>query len=550
MKMRLFVCTVFFLVFALSGFSQSISITTRPNTPPKLVVGIVVDQMRYDYLMRYWSKFSEDGFKRLVNGGLNCENTHYNYVPTYTGPGHASVYSGTTPAYHGIVANDWYSREENKIVYCSEDLSVSAVGGNVLSGTMSPKRLMASNISDELRLASQKKSKVIGIAIKDRGAILPAGHTPNAAYWFDGKSSGNWMTSTYYMTDLPQWVKDFNAMGRAQEYLSKPWETLLPIESYTESTPDETSYEGLFKTETKPVFPHNLPTISSVSGVGLLAATPFGNTFTTEFAKAAIIGEKLGQDEYSDLLAVSFSSTDYVGHQFGTSAIETEDTYLRLDKDLADFLLFLDKNVGKKDYLIFLTADHGGAYNTTYMKDNRIPAGNYRLDSLKIRLERFLKPYYGDSIVTAVTNDQVYFNKNRINKFYINSRELEEKSVGFLMNQEGVTGVLRGYDIANQDYSEILNLKIKNGFQPNRSGDLVIKYAPGWLEYGNTGTTHGSYYNYDTHVPLLWYGWKIPVGTISGYNRITDIAPTLSFILNIPLPNASTGEPIQAILQH
>lgn len=548
--MKSFLYTVFLLILSVAGFSQQFSSVTRPNTPPKLVVGIVVDQMRYDYLMRYWSKFSENGFRRLVKGGLNCENAHYNYVPTYTGPGHASVYAGTTPAYHGIVANDWYSREEKKMVYCSEDLSVSAVGGNVLSGMMSPKRLMSSNISDELRLAYQKKSKVIGIAIKDRGAILPAGHMPDAAYWFDGKSSGNWMTSTYYMTDLPQWVKDFNAKGKAQEYLSKPWETLLPIESYTESTPDETAYEGLFKNETKPVFPHNLPEIAKLSGVGLLAATPFGNSLTCEFAMEAITGEKLGQDEYPDLLAVSFSSTDYVGHQFGTNAIETEDTYLRLDRNLADFMAFLDKNVGQKDYLIFLTADHGGAYNTTYMNDNRIPAGNYRLDSLKAGLGRFLKPFYGDSIITTITNDQVYFNKERMKKFYVNAKELEEKSIEFLMSQAGVTGVLNGYDIANQDYTEILNKKIKNGFLPARSGDLVVKYAPGWLEYGKTGTTHGSYYNYDTHVPMLWYGWKIPAGTISEYRRITDIAPTLSFILNIPLPNASTGEPIQAILQH
>ncbi len=538
------------LMLSLSLFSQSFTPTTRPVKSPKLVVGIVVDQMRYDYLRRYWNKYQEGGFKRMVKGGLNCENAHYNYVPTFTGPGHASVYSGTTPAYHGIIANDWYSREEKKEVYCAEDLSVSAVGGNVLSGAFSPKRLMASNISDELKIAYPERSKVIGIAIKDRGAILPAGHNPNGAYWFDGKSSGNWMTSTYYMKELPQWVKDFNAKGKAQKYLEKPWETLLPISEYTESTPDETAYERLFRTETKPVFPHDLPAISAVTGVGLLAATPLGNTLTCEFAKAAIEGEQLGKDEFPDLLAVSFSSTDYVGHQFGTHAIETEDTYLRLDHDLADFLSYLDKQVGEKEYLVFLTADHGGAYNTTFMKDNRIPTGNYRSDSLQNRLSRFLKPTYGDSIIITVANDQVYFNHDKIRSYSLDPEVVVRKAIDFLMTQEGVIGAMKASDIVNHDFSEQANQKIKNGFLPGRSGDLSIKWAPGWLEYGSTGTTHGSFFNYDTHVPMLWYGWKTPIGTLTEYRRITDIAPTLSFILNIPLPNAATGQPIPELLKN
>lgn len=515
----------------------------QPRKSPKLVVGIVVDQMRYDYISLYWNKFGEGGFKKLVTQGLNCENTHYNYVPTYTGPGHTAVFGGTTPSTNGIVANDWYSRAEGKTVYCAEDGSVSAVGGHVLSGGFSPKRLLSSNISDELRLHSNFKSKVIGIAIKDRGAILPAGHTPNAAYWYDLNNTGNWMTSTYYMKELPQWVKDFNAKGLAQMYLSMPWETMLPIEQYTESSPDDSPYEGKFAGEEKPVFPHNLPKLSTTMGVKLLAATPYGNTYTKEFAKATIMGESLGKDNYPDLLTLSFSSTDLVGHQFGTTAIETEDTYLRLDRDLADFLTFLDVQVGKGEYTVFLTADHGGAYVPAYLKAHNIPANNYSPSAYKTKIEAFLLPKYGDSIVLEEMNNQIYLNYATLEKRKLNKAEIEQAIADYALTLDGINFTLTATQLKTQSYTEGIFHKIQNGFLPKLSGDVFLVFAPGWLDYGVTGTSHGSPYAYDTHVPLLWYGFGVPKGEILTENvEITDIAPTLSMMLNVPLPNGCTGK--------
>lgn len=527
-----------FLVLLLLPFS----LFAQPRKSPKLVVGIVVDQMRYDYIARYWDKFAEGGFKRLVNGGLNCENTHYNYVPTYTGPGHTSIFAGATPATHGIVSNDWYSREEGKAVYCAEDASVASVGGHVLSGTFSPKRLMASNISDELRIHSMFKSKVIGIAIKDRGAILPAGHTPNAAYWYDLNNTGNWMTSTYYMKDLPQWVKDFNAKGLAQMYLSVPWETMMPIEQYTESSPDDSPYEGKFKGEEKPIFPHNLPVLAATSGVKLLAATPYGNTYTKEFAKAAILGEALGKDNYPDLLTLSFSSTDYIGHQFGTTAIETEDAYLRLDRDLDDFLGFLDMQVGKGQYTVFLTADHGGANTPKFLQDHHIPAKNYSPDSIKQKIENFLRPKYGDSIVLAEMNNQIYLNYNTIEKKKLNKSEIADAIADFALTLEGISATVTASTLQKQEFTKGVLNKVQNGFQTKRSGDVMLIFEPAWLDYGVTGTSHGSPYPYDTHVPLLWYGFGVPVGIVAETVEITDIAPTLAMMLNVPLPNGCTGK--------
>lgn len=522
----------------------SLTATAQLRQPPKLAVGIVVDQMRYHYLTQYWEKFSEGGFKRLVNNGMNFENTHYNYVPTFTGPGHASVYTGTTPAHHGIVSNDWYSREEGKSVYCAQDGKVQAVGGHTLSGGFSPRRLKASTVTDELRLHSQLRSKVVGIAIKDRGAILPAGHTPNAAYWLDLNNTGNWMTSNYYMPDLPQWVKDFNQKGLAQMYLSMPWETLLPTASYTESDPDDSPYEGKFKGEEKPVFPHDLPKITEQIGIRTLAATPYGNTYTKEFAKAAILGEQLGKDNYPDILALSFSSTDYIGHQFGTNAVETQDAYLRLDRDIADLLSFLDMQVGKDKYVVFLTGDHGGAYNVPFLQKHQIPAQTYNNDSVRNQLQRAVYQKYKDSLVLHFMNNQVYLDEKKIAAQKLDLSELEDFVAEAAYGIEGVSQSVTAHTLQNHHFTDGMLQKVQLGYKARYSGNVMLVFEPGWMDYGNFGTTHGTSYTYDTHVPNLWFGAGIPKGRCSEEVHITDIAPTLALLLNVPFPNASSGKPL------
>jgi len=290
------------------------------RTSPKLVVGIVVDQMRYDYLTKFWNHFDEGGFKRLVNDGFNCKNNHFNYAPTSTGPGHASIYSGATPSSHGVIGNNWYDKIAGESVYCASDDSYASVGTSTTAGKMSPHRMKVTTITDELRLHTQMRGKTIAIAVKDRGAVLPGGHTANAAYWFNGAKEGNWISSTFYMNELPTWVADFNKSNKVEQY-KKQWNTLKPIHTYIQSGADNNIYEGLFEGEKTPTFPHDLAKLWDVNGnYDILKYSPYGNNITTDFALAAIVGENLGTDLYTDFLAISYSSTDYVGHMYGVNS--------------------------------------------------------------------------------------------------------------------------------------------------------------------------------------------------------------------------------------
>jgi predicted AlkP superfamily pyrophosphatase or phosphodiesterase len=536
---------VLFLLLILSSniYSQKISSVERP----KLVIGIVVDQMRYDFLYRYWDKYGEGGFKRLVNGGFLYKSANYNYVPTYTGPGHACIYTGTTPSINGIISNDWFDRSTGKMAYCAGDASVKPIGTDSATGKMSPGNLLSTTITDELRFATNFKSKVIGISIKDRGAILPAGHSATGAYWHD-PFSNNFVTSSYYMAELPQWVKDFNRRKIVDSLLKSSWNTLLPIDTYTESTPDDNRYEGIYKGETKPIFPHNLPIIKA-NDDELIRRTPFGNTLLKLFAESAINGESLGNGHATDFIAISFSSTDYVGHMFGINSIETEDTYLRLDRELESFMTFLDKKIGANNYLLFLTADHGAASNFLFNQDHGIPAGRFPekaiADSLKSHLNMLYGP--GDYVQRADAHT-VYLNHELIGRKKISIEELENHCISFLLDQQGVAIALPGRELRRENYKTGIAGYIQNGYHAKRSADILIELAPGWLDWNySTGTTHGSSYSYDTHVPVIFYGWKIPKGSSAKPVNIIDIAPTLSLLLNIDNPNGCTGIPLPVL---
>ncbi|PIQ22041.1 MAG: alkaline phosphatase family protein [Cytophagales bacterium CG18_big_fil_WC_8_21_14_2_50_42_9] len=518
---------------------------------PKLVVGIVVDQMRYDYLYRYWDKYGNDGFKRLIQDGFSYENAHYNYVPTYTGPGHASIYTGTTPAIHGIIGNNWYDRATGKDVYCTDDKTVQSVGSTSVWGKMSPANLITTTITDQLRLATNMQSKVIGVCIKDRGSILPAGHAANAAYWYDG-TNGAWITSTYYLQELPQWVQEFNNRKLPDKYLSQPWTTLLPLAQYTESTSDDNAFENKFSAEQRPVFPHDLPKLKGNSW-DIIRSTPFGNTLTKDFAMAAVRAENLGKGTNTDFLALSFSSTDYVGHQFGPNSIEAEDTYLRLDKDLGEFLKFLDAYVGKNDYLVFLSADHGAAHAPAYANSVKLPVGTLSGKVIQDSLETFLSKQYGTgNWVTTYMNYQVYLNHALIESKKINMAEMQEKVANYLLRFDGVLKTTTTADLNKMQPEYGLEGLMQRGYLRRRSGDVLVTLLPGWFEGNNgkesKGTTHGTAFAYDTHVPILWYGWQVKKGASAERVSITDIAPTLAQWLHIMEPNGTTGHPLRQVL--
>ena len=549
--MKVKIVSLLFSVVSAMAFAQQ-----PAADKPKLVVGIVVDQMRQEYLYRFQSKYSDKGFKRMMGEGFMMTDAHYNYVPTFTGPGHSSVYTGSTPAIHGIIGNEFYDKINRRVVNCVEDARYTSIGVKDGNGHISPARLLTTTITDELKLASQQKSKVVGISFKDRGAVLPAGHMANAAYWFDSRA-GKFITSSYYMSKLPDWVDNFNKLELPGKYLSQEWKTFFPIEQYTESSVDDSPYETKIAGKERPTFPYNLPELRKKNGgFDLLSSTPFANDLLTDMAKATIKGEQMGKNTTTDFLTVSFSATDIIGHAMGPNAVEIEDTYIRLDRNIEDFLNYLDKEIGVGNYTVFLTADHAVAEVPQYLRDNRVPAGYFNADNMEIGLRDFLKPYFPDkNIIENVSNFQIFLNQEVFTgspkSSGVDLLIVSELIATYLIQQDGVASVFTENVLRQANYAEegIRGMVIR-GYNPKRSGDIAYVLQPGWMEWGKVqGSTHGSPYTYDTHVPMLFYGFGVKQGTTSAYHPITDIAPTLAVLLKIKYPNGCTGQPISELLK-
>lgn len=517
---------------------------------PKLIVGIVVDQMRWDYLHRYGARFGEGGFNRLLNEGFSCDNAQLNYIPTVTAIGHTSIYTGSVPSIHGIAGNDFY--KDGKKVYCTDDETVRSVGTDSKAGQMSPRNLLVTTIGDELRLATNFRSKVIGVSLKDRASILPAGRTPNAAYWFDYKT-GCFITSTYYMDRLPEWVNAFNRKELPRKLLMQDWHTLYPMETYMESTCDDNAFEIPLVEGEAPVMPVRTSAIFRESGYEIIKNTPYGNTLTLKMAEETLKAEKMGQGSTTDMLTVSLSSTDYIGHKFGTWAIETEDTYLRLDKDLEEFLKALDSNVGRGNYLVFLTADHAATHNFTFMKANRLPADGWVQPDTKEELDGYLKKEFDSDVefVRDILNYQVFLNKEEIAAHGIDCEEVKEKAIGFLRGNRIFAYVLDMHNLKEASVPEHIISRAVNGCNWHRSGDIQLVLQPGYYEISSAehtgGTDHGVWNPYDSHIPLIFMGWNIPHGRTVKPVSVTDIAATVCSLVSIQMPNGCIGTPIEEI---
>ncbi len=541
-----FILTVFFvLLLKTSAFYSQTKKAEQVSSKPKLVVGIVIDQMRNDYIYRYWNRYGNGGFKRLVNEGYHFKNAHYNYIPTYTGPGHCSIYTGATPRVHGIIANEFFNRKSGVDVYCCEDTSVRTIGSPSKNGLMSPRRQLSSTIGDELIMSSNHRSKVFAVALKDRSSILPAGHAADAAFWFDD-STGNFISSSWYVKTLPKWLVDFNSKNTAKAYLEKGWSTLYPIESYSSSIADDNSYEASPNKKEKAVFPYDYKSQIEKNKYSIIKATPYGNTLTKDLAIACLKNEQLGKDDETDLFSVSFSSPDIVAHSYGPRSIEVEDIYLRLDKDIEELLNELDKEVGKNNYTVFLTADHGGADVPNHLLDNKIPAGYLKDKKLTKKIKTYFEHTYCDTLLfTYVTNEQVYLNNKRIEEEKLNLDEIEKKLADFLITVHGIaeaypSKILKNESFDKNDYRTLL----QNGYNHKLSGNVCFIYNPAWMDYTEKGTTHGAGYNYDTHVPIIFYGNGIKKGETFSYITITQIAPTICELLKINQPNSTIAEPL------
>ncbi|WP_221395017.1 alkaline phosphatase PafA [Dyadobacter sp. NIV53] len=547
--MILFVLSIFIICSANAQSPKKATLRPASLARPKLVVGIVVDQMRYDYLYRYYDQYAEGGFKRMMNEGFNCRNNHYSYALTVTAAGHASVYTGSVPAINGIVGNEWFDNIAKQSVYCVEDSTVATVGSNNTSvGKMSPRNLLTSTVTDQLRIATNFRSKTIAVAIKDRGSVLPGGHTSNGSFWFDSKT-GNWVTSTYYMNDLPQWAKDYNAKKMPSEYLKKGWQLLLPANQYTQSSPDDVAWEGKLPGAAKPVFPYELAGLAG-DAFGIIANTPWGNTITKEIAIEAVKGENLGKGKETDFLAISFSSPDYIGHRAGPNSMEQQDDYLRLDREFADLFGFLDGWVGKGEYTVFLTADHGVVDVPGFAAEHKLPSGLVDRKVVNATVKDVLFEEFGKGLfVLSGENNQLYLNHSLLKEKKITVEDVTKVLRGELIKIPGVADILNLTDMGKAPFNTYQLELYKNNVNPKRSGDIQIITQPGWFYGTSTGTSHGTPYNYDTQVPFVLFGWGINKGETLKRTSVSDIAPTIAALLHILPGSGNIGNAVEDALK-
>lgn len=514
---------------------------------PKLVVGIVIDQMRWDYLYRYYDRYGTGGFRRLLNEGYSCEQTYISHLPSYTAVGHTTIFTGSVPSIDGITGNDWVDQATGASVYCVSDSTVKPVGGSAPAGKMSPHNLLATTITDELMLATNFRSRVVGVSLKDRASILPAGHTPTGAFWFDD-IKGCFSTSTWYMKELPEWVERFNAQNEPEKLVAGGWKTLYPLESYKQSTADSTAWEGLFKGEKAPVFPHDIQKAYHEDHDNI-RSSPFGNTLTLEFARAAVDGYALGQRDGTDFLTINCASTDYVGHKYGPNSIEVEDVYLRLDKDLTSFFSYLDSKVGKGNYLVFLTADHGASHAVNFLKAHQIPAGLAGIRNLVHGLNDTLARVTGvKDLVISGLNYYINFNLGRISQSGLSLDTLKKVAMTYLAHQPGIQYVIDLAHLGASPLPQRLATMVVNGYNRKRCGSILLLPEPGWFDGSDKGTTHGTWNPQDTHIPLVFMGWGIKHGALYRTVHMTDIAPTLAAMLHIQVPDGNIGEAIPEVV--
>jgi predicted AlkP superfamily pyrophosphatase or phosphodiesterase len=520
---------------------------------PKIIVGIVVDQMCYDYLYRYQQHFCAGGFNRFLKKGLNCRNTLYNYVPTFTGPGHASIYTGTTPSNHGIVANEWYERETKTFVNCVSDKSVQTVGSTSLEGQTSPRNLRTYTVTDQLKLASPE-SKVISLSIKDRSSILPGGHLSDGSYWYD-YASGKFITSTYFKNELPKWVHQFNETKNADKYL-RTWDLLYPKNNYTSI--DESPYEVVLGGKKSATFPYDFKEMATVGNNAhqLFTVSPFANELLTDLAIEAMSREKLGLDDKVDMLCISYSTPDIAGHAFGPYSLEMEDMYARLDRQLEKLLSHLESLYGKDGFVVFLTADHAVVPVPQMLVDRKMPGGYLFLNERMSNLRKNVIQHFGADVIEAEENQNIYLNQIRLDSLKLDKNAVAEYiAIQIRQWPEVKLAITQSALLSGAGTLDEWGQMIQKGFDISRSGEVLFMLQPGYLSKSvdepkaHTGTSHGSAFNYDTHVPLLWYGANIPAQNIYRPIQIVDIAPTLIHLLNLQRTGAMTGTPINEILQ-
>jgi predicted AlkP superfamily pyrophosphatase or phosphodiesterase len=552
--------------------AQSRSLSTAQSSRPRLVLLIVVDQFRYDYLTRFGDMFTSRGIGRLMREGASWAEANFDHVPTFTAPGHAVFMTGAWPSQTGIIANDWYEQDTGRKVKSITDDSTSMLAGKAGEKGKSPRRLLCSTLGDELRLADNDRSKVIGISAKDRSAILPAGRRANAAYWFS-TDNGNMISSTFYFNQMPEWVARFNGRRMADKWFGARWDRLLSdeIEYLKRAGEDDVPWENLDKSSNDTnYFPHIVTGGASSPSRPFYKAldyTPFSNDLLIAFAEEAITSEKLGADGEPDLLSISFSANDYVGHRFGPYSQEAMDMTLRIDRQIATLLDFIDAHVGLRNTMVVFTADHGAAPVPEQAAMKNLPGRRYQKAELLKLVEDGLEARYGrkdrpatdyirsftnrDEVEPGLINSNFYLNRAALKRDGIDLNECERVVGELAMRMPGAARFFTRAQLENSSISlsDPVARRVLHGFYPQRSGDVIVVFEPYNILFDlpddptdpHSTATHGSPYSYDTHVPLIIMGRNFSAGRYPQAATPADIAPTLASVLNIQAPSCSIG---------
>ena len=539
-------------ILLLLSFLTTSSLFAQPNKNatteiPKLVVVLSVDQMRTDYLTRFWNKFQSGGFKKLIDEGVVCSNAQLDLHIQKISTGTATMFTGVYPAAHGIVSDTWYDRLKKKEINCINDDYYITVGSDSKEGERSASKYLSPTIGDLIKMGSRNKSKVFSVAMNDVSAVLSAGHAANGAYWFDTQN-GNMISSSYYVDIFPEWVRKFNEKGFAKTYTQRDWTTLLPINSYEESLADnyvlEKGYYDKWNT-----FPYNLRKIKENAGsYKFLKTTPFGNQIVKDFATNLILEENLGKDEYPDFLAVTFTSMDYENNSFGPASVEMEDTYLRLDQDIASLLDFIDKRVGKENALVVLTSVCSSIYPVDYLKEEfNMPVGTFSPESAIALLKSFLNITYGQGDwLEVVSEQQLYFNRELLEKKNISLTDIETKTANFINQFEGVKIALPSTSFEQGDYSKGQLAVIANSYNFKRSGDVLYQLEDGWQPVYKYQRT---IYNDNSSIPLIFYGSSVKHAQVRSKINGSDMVPTILEMLNLPIPDHCSGTILEQVVR-
>ncbi len=519
-----------------------------PGEKPKLIVQVVVGQMRADYLLHFKENLGNEGFKTLMNEGAYCQNARYSHMLTQTAPGLATIATGTAPAQHGIPSDAWYDRTSSIIRDACYDSKATPLESSNDKLKKSPKNLLASTLGDELKLLN-KKSKVIGVAMEPDEAILLSGHNANAAYFFD-EMSGKFVSTTGYMKQLPSWVQDFNSKKFTETYLNRSWETLHQSGEYENYAPDSAALAKNPNSAKVPmvIIADNIKK-NAKRAYTQLRESPYCDNLVKDFAVSAIVSENLGKGENTDMITIYFGALRNVGNRYGQQSVELEDAFYRTDENLKHLLAFLNDQVGKENLLFIFTSDHGVNLSQQQLNDANMPHGTFEHNKAIMLLRSYMGIIYGKGDwVKAFSQKQIFLNHTLIEDSNLRMAEVQERAANFMLQFTGVAGAATAYTLANTTFTSGILRAMQNSYFQKRSGDIIVNLEPGWVETSSESTSNSAY-SYDTHVPLAFYGWRVKRKTISSPIDMTDIAPTLSTMVGIQQPNAASGKVISELLE-